>query len=496
MSLKKIIVFFTVFYTLLLNGQSIKRNLLNANSIRFKNIVFVYGFTQNKGILNFNCYSFDYSLQLRDSTTYNFGKYTPSDFLEPTIDTLHNYLNFYFQLANQKNTVTLLRFNDTLGNVATTKNYDANHINALTTFDNEKYIYKNQLFLIKKIKDSLDDQFYLFNYNLKSIEKPFEYEQHWQFSFGRKHIQRATIIYADSINILTYVNVIDGQKTGQWLLKINSQTGELIKGAKLNPKEDSRHFLLSNFLIDHKLKNIHLMGSVYDKNMIDFKNEKSDFKLLAKKQTLFLIAIDSLGDITSRVEKLFPTPIQTVNGKNLISYHLKLRDFKKKNGDFEVWADLYEQSKPLVFSYYTSWHINITRNDVDYAFTPSNLKISSAAIPNYISYTNGDSYAKFALKTIKEYDKFKYQLPLNEYLVQTGVDDLNNGYYILKKTDILAATKSYYHIFSGKKDLEKKLILFAEQGQKANMYFFKKNKYITFLTNISNTEFEFKLQSL
>jgi hypothetical protein len=44
---------------------------------------------------------------------------------------MHDVLNFYFQLANQKNVVSLLRVNDSLKQIATAENYDANHINSL-----------------------------------------------------------------------------------------------------------------------------------------------------------------------------------------------------------------------------------------------------------------------------------------------------------------------------------------------------------------------------
>jgi hypothetical protein len=60
----------------------------------------------------------------------------------------------------------------------------------------------------------------------------------------------------------------------------------------------------------------------------------------------------------------------------------------------------------------------------------------------------------------------------------------------------MTATKSYNYITMGKKSLENKVILKSEQGQKANIYFYKKNGYISFTTNTANTEFELKLNTL
>ena len=480
-----------------MKSQSIKQSLLLANSFTFRDSIYVYGYNQEKANLNFKCYSYNTQLQLKDSTVFGLGKYTPADFLEITTDTMHHVINFYFQLANQKNTVTLLRLNDSLKKITSTENYDANHINSLTAFDDETYYYKNDLYVIRTNTDSLGKQFYLSKYVVKTMDKPFEYDYKWQFAFERKYIHRASVVFADTQQVIVYAHVFDGLKKGQWILRINSKTGEIIKGSKLSAKSDSRHFLLSNVIVDKKTKNIDVIGSIYDANLIDFKNNTSNFTNQAKNHKLFLITIDSLGDIITRAEKLFPLPIQTKSVDGLKSFHVKVREFKKlKDNNFDVWLDLYEQSKPLQFCYYSSWQLSISPDDVDYAFTPSKFFISTVAFPGFVSFNNGDTYGKFILKSITDYDKFKYSKPLNQFIIKTGLDDLNISFYILKKTDIMSSTKTFNYVFMGKKGLEKKVILKSEQGQKANMFFYKKNGYISFTTNTANTEFELKLNTL
>lgn len=480
-----------------MRSQTIKQSLLHANALFFHQTIYIYGYQQTNSNLLFKCYSYNYQLQVSDSILYDLGKHTPVDYTEINVDTLHEVLNFYFQLADQKNQVTLLRLNDTLNKITITKNYDASHINSLAAFDDEKFTYKKDIYTIRSTNDSLGKQFYLSKYQVKEMEKPFEYNFKWQYPFERKHIHRASVVYADSERVIVYVNVIDGIKKGQWILHLNAKSGEIIKGAKLNPKGDTRHFLLSNIFIDKKSKIIYTIGSIYDANMIDFQNNTSDFTNQSKAHKLFLISIDSLGDIITRTEKAFPLPIQTKSVEGLKSFHVKVREFKKlKDNNFDVWLDIYEQSKPLQFCYYSSWYINITANDEDYTFTPSKFYISSAAIPNFISFTKGDTYGKFIIYKINEYDKFKYQKPLNPFVITTGLDDLGNSYFLLKKTNLMATTKFYNYVSMGKKGLENKVILKSEQGQKANIYFFKKNGYISFTTNIANTEFELKINSL
>ncbi|MES2764094.1 MAG: hypothetical protein V4677_17895 [Bacteroidota bacterium] len=478
-------------------GQSVKKNLLLANALPYHQKLYVYGYEQSKSDLLFKCYSYDYQLKLKDSTFYNLGKHTLADYLDISIDTLHDVLNFYFQLANQKNLVSLLRLNDSLVKIASAEDYDANHVNSLAAFDDEKYASKEDLYIIRTNTDTAGKQFYLSKYHVKDMKKPFEYDYQWQFAFERKYIHRASVMYADSSQVIVYAHVFDGLKKGQWILRINARTGDIIKGSKLSAKGDPRYFLMSNMVFDKKLKSIDVIGSIYDANMIDLKNKTSNFTNQSKAHKLFLVCIDSLGDVVTRAEKVFPLPIQTKSVEGLKSFHIKVREFKKlKDNNFDAWMDVYEQSKPMIFCYYSSWHLSIIPDDVDYAFTPSKFLISTNAIPGYISFAKGDTYAKFILTDITSYDKFKYQQPMNPFVINTQVDDLDNSTYILKKTDLMTATKSYNYVAMGKKGLENKILLRSEQGQKANMLFYKKNAYISFTTNTANTEFELRSNTL
>ena len=497
MSKKLTIVIIILACSYAFKSQTIKRQLLNANVLPFRHNIYVYGYEQNNVNLKFKCYSYSQKLQAIDSTEYNLGKHTTSDFLEISVDTLHNFLNFYFQLANQKNMVSLFRINDSLKTIATTDNYDANHVNSFIVFDDEKFADKQDLYVIRTANDSTDKQFFLSKYHVKSINKPFEYDFKWQYAFERKYIYRASVIAADTHQVVVYAHVYDGLKKGQWILRINARTGEIIRGTKLSAKGDTRHFLMSNFIIDKKTKSIDVIGSVYDANSIDFKNKTSNFTTQAKNHKLFLVSIDSLGDVSQRVEKVFPLPIQTKTQTGLQSFHLKIREFtKNSDGSYDVWSDMYEQSLPNIFTYYSSWNFNIVPDDVDYTINRTTFTISSKVIPNFTSMTKGDNYGKYMMTDIGDYDKFKYKKPVNEVVIKTGLDKLNNAFYVLKKTEILAAKKTYYYIFMGKKGLEYKALLKSEQGQNINLFFTDKKSYISFLTNIGNSDFELKVNTL
>lgn len=479
-------------------AQNVNHSLINADAFSYKNHLYIYGYYENKSNLIFKCYRYNTQLVITDSTEQNLGKHAPSDYLEITTDTLHQIINFYLQVANQKNTVTLLRYNDTLNLIAFRENYDANRINSINAFDDESYNYNDDLYIIRTSNtDTSGKQFFLTKYKVQSITKPFEYDIKWQFAFERKFIHRATTLYADSQLVLVYANVFDGPKKGQWILRINAQNGELIKGTKLQSKRDVRSFLLSKSYYDKKQNILYTIGSIYGPDMIDIKNNKFNFVQLSKQHKLFLVSIDSVGEIINRVEKLFALPIQTNTGKSLVSYHIKIREFNPINKtDFDVWADMYELSKPTILTYYSSWHINIKPDDVDYAITPSRFYVCSNAIPKLISFEKGDNYGKFHIENIGDYDRFKYKTTNTTSVLKTLNDGNNNPIYFLRKINIINATKEFYMVYLGKKGLEKNSILKSEQGQKAHLFFSEKGNYFTFITNTSHTSFEIKSLSI
>lgn len=497
--MKKIIgiicCFFYYTYTLL--AQSVSGQLMQANVFCFHQKMYVYGYTQDNAQLNFKCYAYDYKLTPTDSITYALGKATPADYLEISTDTIHQVLNFYFQLANQKNKVEVLRTTDSLKLICTLKDIDVTRINAITAFDNEKYVCGNNIYVIRASNDSTGAEFYLSKYELKNINTLFEYDFKWQFPFERQFIHRASVVYANSQWVLVYVNVIDGVKKGQWILKVNAQNGQLIKGTKLSAKGDERQFLLSSINVDTTLKQIDVLGSIYEPNMLNFSSGTYNFTNQSKAHKLFLVTIDSIGDVLNRTENPFPLPIQTKSVEGLKSFHTQVRTFKKlKDNSYEAWLDIYEQSKPLTFCYYSSWFITITPNDAGYTFTPSKFFISTKAIPNYITFAKGDVFGKFILSSIKDYDRFKYQKAVNSFITFTDIDDLGISNYVLVKRDLMKATKSYNYIFSGKKGLENKVLLKSEQGQKASLFFIGKKQYVSFLTDVTNQQFELKLNTL
>ena len=134
--------------------------------------------------------------------------------------------------------------------------------------------------------------------------------------------------------------------------------------------------------------------------------------------------------------------------------------------------------------------------DIDFDLAPSKFVNGTSVLPNFISYEKGDAYGKFYLDSPGDYDKFKYKAPKNSVVLKTGLDDINNTFFVFKKTDITNSTKQFYYVFLGKKGLENKVILKTNKGQQANLYFTNTKSYISFLSNVENTQFEIKINTL
>lgn len=128
------LILFIFFFPFFVFGQSVNRALLKSNSLSFRNNIYVFGFVQDKNDLNFKLYKASSDLSKLDSISNTLGKEKAENLLEITADTLHGYLNFYFQKVNSKNLASLLRYNDSLRLITKVENFESNKINSLTTF--------------------------------------------------------------------------------------------------------------------------------------------------------------------------------------------------------------------------------------------------------------------------------------------------------------------------------------------------------------------------
>jgi hypothetical protein len=447
----------------------------------------------------FKIFKFSPNLANVDSLHINLGKEKADAYLEITADTLHNFLNFYLQKGiSSKSKASLIRLNDSLKIVTRADNIDVTKVNSLTSFEDEKYIFNNSVYLVRTTEDSLGKQFYLNKFDVSDLKKPFEYNQKWQFPFEKRHIKTAHVFYADTQLVMIYVHVSTGEKTGQWILRLNSKSGELIKGSKLNPKGDKRHFLFSGFHYDRKNKQLLALGSIYTPQQISFENNTFNFTGLNKQNSFFFVMIDSLGEVTQREEKAVPLPIPpNPKSKQVYFYHLKPREIiKKSDGEYKIYCNLYKSTgQELVFLYETGWIINLTLSEMIVDLVPEKLFMNLSTLPNFLSTDPKEINGKFDLKTIAEFDKMLYSWPLADVEKFVGKDDLSNPKWILNRTDIKSTNTTFYLVKSGQKGLEHKVLLENTKYNRPSVYRISNEKLILFNPSLDNSAFEITVQA-
>jgi len=483
--------------------QSMNRSLLKCNSFLFRNTIYVFGYAQDKTDLHFKLYKTSSDLSKTDSISNNLGKEKAENLLEITADTLHGYLNFYIQKANNKNLATLIRINDSLRLITKVENFESNKINSLTTFENETYTYKNSTYTIRTSQDSMGTQFYLTKYALINDKKPFEYKQTWQYPLEKRNINTTHVFYADSEFVFMYVTILSGDRKGQWILKLNSQTGTIIKGIKLNANGDDRNYIFNSFNYDAKEKELLIAGNIYTKHQLNAETKTFTFAGLNKENTFFFIKIDATNEVASRDQKTIPiaviAPPAKTTGKPAPPpfYHVKIKELKKvsKTG-YSLYCNIYKSvGQQLLFLYESGFTLDVTLEEMGIEIIPGKIYSPLTPFPNLVNTDLKEINGKIELKSIVEFDKFLYKQPIADVEQQFIVDENQKPKWIICKTDIKTGTRSFYTVGIGLKGIETKLLLENSKYNNPAVYKVSKNKLILFNYNSETAVFNLTISN-
>lgn len=483
-----------IFIPLLINAQSFKRNLEKANSFYYKDRVYVFGYVQNKNEVDFKLYKTNSSLTIIDSALFSLGKDKTENYLEITADTLHNYLNFYFQKADSKNKASLLRLNDSLKLVTKVENFESTKINSLTSFEDEKFSFQNSTYIVRSSQDSLGKQYFLTRFDVMNFQKPFEYQSKWQFPFEKRNINTVHVFYADTNLLFVYVNVTAGSKSGQWVLKLNNKTGQLISGTKLNHIGDTRHLLPTSFNYNKKTKELLAVGNIYTTQQINFTDKAHSFLNLEKQNTFFFYKIDSVGDVVSRNEKIYPIILvaNKTNLKQVFYYHLKIKELKRRSDtEYSAYCSVYKTTgQELVFLYGTGFYFNFSISEMGLEINFDKLLDNLSVLQNFVTNDAKDINGKMEITSAIEFDKLLMKWPLADVEKHFGKDDIGLPKWILNKSDVKTGNSTFYLVSMGKKGLESKIILESSKYNHPNIYKISNEKLLLFNFDATNSVFE------
>jgi hypothetical protein len=454
-TIKKYFLFFFLVYSLFSQAQQSDLSLQNANARLFRGSLYAFGIRETRAKKSsMVIYKMAANLSIKDSFVHDIGNTAAGQLLQLSSDTLHGFLNIYLQ-KKEKKLVQIFRFNKDFKPVATIDEVDIARLNSISAFEKEIFYYKNFAYTVKSVSDTSGKQFYLNKYNLKSEQKNFEYELNWQFPFERKNIHSAHIVFVNEKLVLLYVNIIEGQKKGQWLLNINNASGTLKKGSKLNDAM-SGFYSLGAVIQDSASLNILITGQKFSDAEADQRENK--FTAAKTSVNIYLNVIDTAGETIERSEfKLPVTEQKSMAQKEPSKFILRNKEFKQDK----------EQNITLIYDIYKG-----IGNSVCYSFCNTlDLKIkfvggkriaeknqisSNAMIEKY--YFNSDALdmnGKVCLDSLSELETLFYKnVALN---VNQGfkTDEMKNQVWLLKKSDtrkgidnytVLAPVKKVYQL--------------------------------------------------
>lgn len=424
--------------------------------------VFLGGLRQSGNTCVFKLYRIDSGWQKTDSVEVNLGAATLNQFLPVSFDSLHSVFNFSIQRKDVKNKATVLRFTPDLKLLCQANQVDIARINSLTNFQQDRYIARNELYAIRQVKDTSGyQQFYLSAYHLKDSSKPFEYDFKWQFAFDRQFIKTAHIFYADHQQVMVFVDVEDGSRKGQWLLRVNARNGFLIRGTRLNTKTEKAVYYFSAYFRDTLTKDLLLLGQR--------KEEQSANVAAAKnKVEAFVIKADSMGNILGRtIAPLRFTEVKPAkaNLKPVLKSYALIWHIVKRLPSAELLAEasVFEEW-PDKWLYADSYRFTLSPMGDDYTFDRQQELIRPELGLYFWSRDPLNTNGILTTDSISGISSLYYSGREQNFIKAFKADDVTKT-YILQKTDPKKQVKEWMRFYMNGKVLSSSKLMESSSSQ-------------------------------
>lgn len=419
-----------------LNAQQLNLNLKNGNIISFSSNFYIYGINPS----GFVVYKLNKELRIADSVVYN-NKNVLDNVLKINTDTIHNSLHFYIYKKDNKGG-SLLKYNKELKLLKAFIDINTTRLSPLADFNYQKVFYDKNCFVIKTAFDSSGTLYYLSKYELDTTKKePNAYTFLWQFNFEKKHIGSSHIFHVDSSNIYVYVDITEGERKGQWLLKINTNNGLLVKGKKINNKP-SLNYHYSNYHIDNINKELVLMGVI-----------SSTANIASPTPTIFISSFDTLLNLVNDVE--LPIKINAANPKSKVTNPYLLQISKTNfsaDGTIKIEIDFYKEQNNM-YSYSNTHLVEYNFNFPDVVL-PIQVKENMEIEGFYFSTDKNDINGKLFIDSSYSLNRLFYIPPFLKAKQLYKLNENNFPCWLLKKTNFKDKNYVYAKLQPGKKVYE------------------------------------------
>ena len=331
---------------------------------------------------------------------------------------------------------------------------------------------------------------------LKSTAENFDYTFTWQFPFERKNVFAAHSFFANKGFVFMYVIVSEGTKKGQWILKLNALSGQLIKASKLNEKADLSTYNFGNFYFDAAKNSMLLVGQKFTEKQF-LQTENKLFIANAPFANLYYTELDSSGEFIIRQE--FKIPINDIKSgsKNKPGSFLfrTERLVKKPDGKMELELDVYKSTEnPLCYYYVNTSLINLLPHE-------DKLKLDKCSLTNngliedfYFSKDPLDMNGKLLVDTLNPLHTFYYRVINFKVKQDFALNPELNPQWILSKSSVKknSTTFSFLKIDPLSKKYQLSPIEEIPKSQNPKFQLFGEGKFII-SKQVEESKFEIKL---
>lgn len=345
------ILFFTFNLFISLHAQEVNEKLHRAQCFAFRNAIYVSGYTESdKGVV-LKTIRYNGKGEKTNEITKDLGKGKPADLYPPNFDTTHGFVSLILQKTNNEKTALLLRYSEFLTLRSSDEKAEITRINSFAAFDNEKLYYKNQLYVVREAKDSAG-RFYFFRYDLRDSSALFNYNFKWQFNFDQHLYHRIHPVYATADHVYLYVNCLDGDKKGQWILLFNTEDGTMTKAIKLN-KNDNEICFVSKLEVHGSNEDMALAGVKYPAPNVDLKNGRFSMNYQsAKRLNTFFCEVDSSGEVKTQLDNFLPVPNDLLKEKELKEFLFRCNALERTESGFNLNYECLYKGKDGIYRSY------------------------------------------------------------------------------------------------------------------------------------------------
>lgn len=255
---------------------------------------------------------------------------------------------------------------------------------------------------------------------------------------------------------MLYVIVASGTKKGNWILRIDAASGQLIKGSKLNGMADTDNYLFGNYFYDTQLKALHLWGQKITIRHLDYERGSEALANLPA-LAMYYTCIDSLGEIVQKQDFSIPVT-ETKSGakKTSTAYLIKISNLVQQSDKSVLEADIYKsQGDALCFNYSNTQLLRFEKKEDTWVLQKTSIGNNPQVEDYFLTGDKLNLNGRQCAEKLTDLHKLYYSVPGMSVKAGFKPNAQNQGCWLLTKSltqkntvnvSVLAPSKTSYQL--------------------------------------------------